>query len=149
REMKDPQGGFFSSFDADSDGVEGSYYCFTPDEMISIAGETDGAALNALFGITEQGNFADYHGKIANVTVLSRRATPEQVMEAIGQSSEEADQLFERYSQQIRHYRAKPTAPTLDRKVITSLNALTMSAVSAAYAQSGDQRYREAAEGIV
>lgn len=148
REMQDPQGGFYSSFDADSDGIEGSFYCFTPDEMVTIAGEKDGAALNALFGITPEGNFADYHGKIANVTVLSRRAKPEKVMEASGLSSEEVDGLFDKYRQQIRDYRAKRIPPTLDKKVVTSWNGLTLSAFSAAYSAYGDDKYREAAEGI-
>ncbi|MCB1218800.1 thioredoxin domain-containing protein [bacterium] len=148
REMRDEQGGFYSSFDADSGGVEGSFYCFTPSEMIEIAGETDGVALNSMFGITEEGNFADFHGKIANVTVLSRRAKPEKVMEASGLSREEVDALFDKYRQQIRDYRAKRVAPTLDRKIVTSWNGLTLSAFAQAYAAYGDEQYLQAAEGI-
>ncbi len=148
REMQDAEGGFYSSFDADSDGVEGSYYCFTPAEMVGIAGETDGAALNSLFGITEEGNFEDFHGKISNVTVLSRRAKPEKVMEASGLDAETVAGLFDSYRQQIRDYRAKRVPPTLDRKIVTSWNGLALSAFSAAYSAYGDEQYREAAERI-
>ena len=147
-EMHDEQGGFYASFDADSGGVEGSFYCFTPADMIEIAGEQDGKALNSLFGITENGNFSDFHGKIENVTVLSRRARPEKVAEASGLSLEEVASLFARYRQPIRDYRAQRTAPALDRKVVSSWNGLALSAFSAAYAAYGDEKYLSAAQDI-
>jgi uncharacterized protein YyaL (SSP411 family) len=148
REMRDEQGGIYSSFDADSGGVEGSYYCFTPAEMIEIAGETDGKALNSMFGVTEAGNFEDYHGKIANVTVLSRRAKAAKVAEASGLSLEEVNALFEKYRQPIRDYRAKRVAPGLDRKILVSWNGLALSAFCAAYSAYGDAKYLDAAQGI-
>ncbi|MBR5318195.1 MAG: thioredoxin domain-containing protein [Peptococcaceae bacterium] len=57
RELTDDRGGFYCGQDADSDGVEGKYYVFTPQETEQILGETDGQLFNRLYGITEQGNF--------------------------------------------------------------------------------------------
>lgn len=57
REMTHPQGGFFSAQDADSDGVEGKYYVFTPEETRSVLGEEQGSRFNHLYDISPKGNF--------------------------------------------------------------------------------------------
>lgn len=57
RELTDEQGGFYCGQDADSDGVEGKYYVFTPEEVKSFLGEADGEAFCLRYNITENGNF--------------------------------------------------------------------------------------------
>lgn len=57
REMTDPEGGFYSAQDADSDGEEGKFYLFTPDEVENLLGQKEGEAFCRHFGITESGNF--------------------------------------------------------------------------------------------
>ena len=57
REMVSPEGAFYSAQDADSDGVEGKYYLFEYDEILSVLGETIGPKFNQYFGITKHGNF--------------------------------------------------------------------------------------------
>ncbi|MEL7655517.1 MAG: thioredoxin domain-containing protein, partial [Bacillota bacterium] len=57
REMTDEQGGFYSAQDADSEGTEGKYYIFTPDEILKLLGEQDGTLFNGFFDITGRGNF--------------------------------------------------------------------------------------------
>ena len=57
REMTDPEGGFYSAQDADSDGEEGKFYLFTPDEVENILGQKEGEAFCRHFAITESGNF--------------------------------------------------------------------------------------------
>ncbi len=56
-ELTDTQGGFYCGQDADSDGIEGKYYVFTPKEVYQILGEHAGKAFCSRYGITEQGNF--------------------------------------------------------------------------------------------
>lgn len=56
-ELKDEKGGFYCGQDADSEGEEGKYYVFTPEEIKRVLGERDGAEFCALYGITEDGNF--------------------------------------------------------------------------------------------
>ena len=55
REMTDPLGGFYSTQDADSEGEEGKFFVWTPDEIREILGE-DAAAFMAAYGVTERGN---------------------------------------------------------------------------------------------
>ena len=57
RELTDWQGGFYCGQDADSEGVEGKYYVFTQDEVISVLGEDDGKEFCRQYGITKEGNF--------------------------------------------------------------------------------------------
>ena len=57
RELTSSEGGFYCGQDADSDGVEGKYYVFTPEEVKSVLGEQDGAEFCRLYGIAESGNF--------------------------------------------------------------------------------------------
>lgn len=57
RELRDPLGGFYCGQDADSDGVEGKYYVFTPEEIEKVLGEKDGKEFCSLYGITASGNF--------------------------------------------------------------------------------------------
>ena len=60
RELTDPAGGFYCGQDADSDGVEGKYYAFTPDEIVRILGQQDGMEFCRLYHISEAGNFDGY-----------------------------------------------------------------------------------------
>ncbi|MFQ5700655.1 MAG: thioredoxin domain-containing protein [Acidobacteriota bacterium] len=57
REMTDPHGAFYSSLDADSDGEEGKFYVWRPDEVIAVLGPDEGALVNDYYGITATGNF--------------------------------------------------------------------------------------------
>lgn len=57
RELTDPAGGFYCGQDADSDGEEGKYYAFDPDEIESVLGHEKGKEFCRLYGITHRGNF--------------------------------------------------------------------------------------------
>src|SRR6267378_7110033 len=57
REMAAPDGGFYSSLDADSEGEEGRFYVWTPQELDAVLGAERGAALGRAFDVTPQGNF--------------------------------------------------------------------------------------------
>ena len=70
REMRADGGAFHASFDADSDGEEGSYYVWTPGEIVAALGEADGGVVAELLGVTPAGNFED------GASVLTQRADP-------------------------------------------------------------------------
>ena len=76
RDMTHPDGGFYASEDADSEGKEGTFYVWTPAEVKAVLGESDGAMACRAYGVTERGNFE--HG----TTVLSRAVELDTLEEA-------------------------------------------------------------------
>ncbi len=138
-EMMDPEGGFYASFDADSEGVEGLYYVWTPEQISEVAGEEDGEALCRLLDVTSEGNFE-------GANVLTRRRPLREIAQEVGRSEEELESLIDRYRQPLLEARARRTPPTLDRKIILAWNGLTIQALAKGYRFTGEDRYLEAAE---
>lgn len=114
RELAAPEGGFYSAQDADSDGIEGSYYVFSPEELIRLLGEADGRRFNDYFGISQKGN---YEGK--NIPNLLHSPAPDPYV----------DQLLPT----VYEYRRARTPLRTDRKILTAWNALTLAAYANAY----------------
>jgi uncharacterized protein len=132
REMRGPEGGFYSALDADSDGVEGRFYVWTIAELREALGEDSEAAI-AWFGATEQGNFVDPHHPEPGWNVLEDR----------GQRPDEAMQA--RIRARLLETRERRTRPALDDKRLTSWNALMIAALAQAGAALEESRYTEAA----
>ncbi len=126
REMTLHDGGFYSSQDADSEGEEGKYYLFTPSEMISILGESDGKRFNRHFDITEAGNF---EGK--NIPNLLK--------------SDPEYQSFEPFFSVLDDYRKKRYSLHRDEKILTSWNCWMIAAMSWLYLVSKKNEYLTAA----
>ena len=127
RELTDPQGGFYCGQDADSDGVEGKYYVFTPEEVRRILGEADGAQFCQMYDITSAGNF---EGK----------SIPNRI-ETSGPGWDAGDPRLLR----LLEYRTARTRLHLDNKILLSWNAWTIIALAAAGSILGDDRYLNAA----
>jgi uncharacterized protein len=126
REMRAPEGGFFSALDADSEGVEGKFYVWTVEEMrAALDGEPDADEAIAWFGATDRGNF---EGR--NIPVRGP-GTPERLHE---------------WRRRLYEVRAKRVWPGLDDKRLTSWNALMISALAEAGAVLERPDYLHAAE---
>ncbi len=114
REMLDEAGGFYTATDADSEGVEGKFYVFTPDEIKNILGEEDGKRYCELYHITKQGNF---EGK--------------SIPNLIGSGISERDAEFaKKCSESILQFRNKRIPPFKDDKVTTMVNGLMTAALA-------------------
>jgi uncharacterized protein YyaL (SSP411 family) len=124
RELRQPEGGFASALDADSEGVEGRFYVWTPDEVREALGPELGAVAIEHFGITDAGNF---EGR--NIAVRATR-DPEALPEI------QAGLLAAR-EQRVR--------PGLDDKRVASWNALMISALADAGGALERPDYLEAA----
>ena len=138
RDLSDPAGGFYASYDADSGGEEGSFYVWTPEEIEAVAGPIDGPVLARLLGVFEGGNF---EGK----SVLTRRVATVEVAAEFEREEAEVAVLFDRYRQALYERRAQRVWPGLDKKLVTAWNGLALSAFARGYAVLGDVRYLEAA----
>jgi uncharacterized protein YyaL (SSP411 family) len=112
REMRGPEGLFYSALDADSEGVEGKFYVWTVQELIAALGPDSEAAI-AWFGSSDQGNFEG-----ANV-LEGRGPQPEA-------------ETRERIRARLLEVRAQRVRPGLDDKRLTSWNALMISALAEA-----------------
>lgn len=134
RELKAEEGGFFSAQDADSEGVEGAYYLFTPAEVKSVLGEDAGRHFCNCYDITDEGNF---HGKSIPNLLLNNRwnFVPEG---------------YDEYREELRIYREQRMPLFTDDKILTGWNGLMLMALSRAAFAFGDRRYlmeaRELAE---
>ena len=123
RELRAPEGGFYSSLDADSEGVEGRFYVWTLAALEQELGELAPAAI-AYFGASAEGNFEG-----ANV------------LEARGEEPPQREEIRAR----LLEARARRVRPALDDKRLTSWNALMIAALADAGAVLGEARYLQAA----
>ena len=134
REMTSPEGAFYSAKDADSEGEEGKYYLFEPEEIIRVLGEEAGKDFNSYYNITENGNF---EGK--SIPNLLHHKT---VKEGTGFAEQED---IDEYRAAVYEYRSHRYALHLDDKILTSWNALMIAALCTLYRVSRKQIYLEAA----
>jgi uncharacterized protein YyaL (SSP411 family) len=109
--LRTPDGGFASSLDADTDGVEGLTYVWTPEQLRSVLGDEEGAWAAELFGVTESGTFE--HG----TSTLRLLGDPE-------------PERFERVRQALLAARSERPQPGRDDKVIASWNGLAIAALA-------------------
>ena len=126
REMTAPEGGFYAAQDADSNGVEGKYYRFGYDEILSVLGEKTGREFNRYYGITPKGNFEG-----ANI--------PNRL------HGDEAGGAFGDALQTLYEYRRKRGTLSLDGKTLTAWNALMIMAFALLYRVTGKLAYLTAA----
>ena len=132
RDLTAPEGGVYSAEDADSEGVEGKFYVWTPEEVDAAAGDADVAgAVRAWFDVTPGGNFE-------GATILRRPVGgpltgPEPV---------------ETGRRRLLTHRAERVRPGLDDKVLTEWNAMYAAALAEAAAAVGRTDWATAAVGI-
>lgn len=139
REFTSPEGGFYSAEDADSEGVEGTFYLWTPEEIGAVLGDEAGKMACSLFGVTERGNF---EGK----NILHLPVPAEEFARRAGVMPEllAADQ--ERWREILRAARERRVRPFRDEKILVAWNGLMVAALARGYAATGEAAWREAAE---
>jgi hypothetical protein len=153
RDMTHPDGGFYSAEDADSEGQEGKFYCWTHDELSKLLSPEEFKVAARHFGITKKGNFVDHshpqplkgQNVLSVVEPLSGRdALPRvQADRQVGPADLE---LLASAKRKMLAARSKRIRPHLDDKILASWNGLMLGAMARAYAVLGDEKYRAAAE---
>ncbi|GAA0738333.1 thioredoxin domain-containing protein [Clostridium oceanicum] len=135
RDMTSKDGGFYSAEDADSEGVEGKFYLWTVREIKDILGEEDGQFYCNFYDIKEQGNF---EGK--NI--------PNLIGNSLNNYYENKEKL-EKMREKLFDYREKRVHPYKDDKILTSWNALMISALAIAGRTFKNEEYINKAERAV
>ncbi|MDY6818557.1 MAG: thioredoxin domain-containing protein [Halobacteriales archaeon] len=124
RELGHPDGGFYSTLDAQSDGEEGKFYVWTPDEVEeAVDAETDAEIFCDRFGITDAGNF---EGK----TVLTITEQLDTLAETYDRSPEEIATAIDRAGEQLFEARSERERPARDEKILAGWNGLMISALA-------------------
>ncbi|HEU4513089.1 MAG TPA: thioredoxin domain-containing protein, partial [Nocardioidaceae bacterium] len=126
-ELLTAEGGFASALDADSEGVEGKFYAWTPVQLTEVLGEDDGAWAADLLHVTERGTFE--HGS----STLQLRQDPED------------PERWSRVRSRLLESRATRVRPARDDKVVAAWNGLAISSLAQAGLLLGEQRYVDAA----
>ena len=121
RELTHPEGGFFSTLDADSAGHEGLFYTWTPDELEEVLGAEDAEIARAWFAVTPGGNF---EGR----SVLSTPRSLTDVADRLGMDESTLQEAIDRIRATMLAARGQRERPGLDRKVIASWNGLMLKA---------------------
>ncbi len=153
RDMTHPDGGFYSAEDADSEGHEGKFYCWTHAELSKLLTPEEFNVAALYFGITKEGNFEDHSHPtpLSGQNVLSvaadvRRRPPDAQQNPPPHVGGYDDELLNSAKQKMFATRSQRIRPHLDDKVLASWNGLMLGAMARAYAVLGDETYRTTAE---
>ncbi len=127
RELGTAEGGFASALDADSEGVEGKFYAWTPAQLIDVLGEADGPWAAQLLTVTDTGTFE------RGTSTLQLRHAPDDPE----RWAAVRERLFEARATRVR--------PARDDKVVAAWNGLAVSGLVAVWQRLGERRHLDAA----
>ncbi len=141
REMTSSNGGFFSAYDADSEGVEGKFYVWKKSEIKEILGD-DTDLFCLYYDVTDGGNWEGNSILCNNINIST-------VAFHFGMSEDKIREILARCSEKLLNVRSKRVAPGLDDKILTSWNSLMITAFAKGYHVTGETKYLDAAKNCV
>jgi len=130
-ELAHDSGGFYSAYDADSEGIEGKYYRFTKEEILQLLGADDGNLFCHLYGVSEKGNFEGFtiinllHGKLDTIN------SPE----------------IKVLRNKLLQYRNQRIKPALDDKILSMSNGFAIFGLASMYEVFEDKEALQMAVG--
>ncbi|VBB05775.1 six-hairpin glycosidase [Lucifera butyrica] len=141
RDMTEGAGGFYSAQDADSEGVEGKFYVWTYEEILSVLGPEQGPVFAGFYGTAVQGNFEQ------GLNILNRiHNNLEEYAAKQGLSKEELQKTIAQGREKLFSVREKRIHPHKDDKILTAWNGLMIAALAKAGQVLDNPEYTEAAE---
>ncbi len=138
RDMTAPDGGFYSSTDADSEGEEGKFFVWKPEEIVAVLGEEEGRRFAAYYDITPRGNWEG-----TNIPNTPRSVAA--VAQELGITPPDLERSLDAARPRMFQDRANRTPPGLDDKILTAWNGLAIGAFADGYRVLGERRYLDAA----
>jgi len=140
REMTDAAGGFYSTQDADSEGEEGKFFVWTPDEITALLGPKAGLAFCRYYGVTPEGNFE--HA----TSILHRTQSLAECAKLLGREPAEVEVELAASRTKLLEQREGRIHPGLDDKVLVAWNGLMIDALAQAATVLDEPRYLAAAQ---
>ncbi len=144
-DLQAPEGGFYSSRDADSEGVEGKYYTWTRAEALQIVGPEDGDLFCAHYDISPSGNWKDPHDPDTPKSVLRELRSYNCCAKLYGITPEECERRLTRGRLKLLAERDQRVPPALDDKVLCEWNGLLIASLARGGCVLGEARYIRAA----
>ncbi|HUG93958.1 MAG TPA: thioredoxin domain-containing protein [Planctomycetaceae bacterium] len=146
REMTQPEGGFFSTQDADSEGVEGKFFVWTAEEVERQLGPEDARIFSYCYDVTPEGNWRDPHGHAPpRASILNRIKTHAQAAKMLAMAEDDLADVLERCRRKLFDVRSERVPPGRDEKLLVSWNGLMIAALAQAGRVLGESRYTDAA----
>jgi uncharacterized protein YyaL (SSP411 family) len=140
RELTAPNGGFYASLDADSEGKEGAFYTWPVRELDSLlTDEAQNALFQSFYEVKRRGNWED------GENILYRRTSLEEAAAESGLTEAEVETQLAAARQTLFTARAQRERPGLDDKILTAWNGLMIKGYVDAYRALGETKYLEAA----
>ena len=139
RDMTGPEGGFYAAEDADSEGVEGKFYVWTPGEIEKVLEPEEAGLALRYWDVTERGNF---EGK----NILNVPRPPEVVASEFGLSVEELESRLRTARGKLLAAREQRVRPGRDEKVLAAWNGLMLRSFAFAARVLNREDYRRTAE---
>ncbi len=140
RDLTDTSGGFLSAEDADSEGEEGTFYVWTPEQIEGVLGAARASRFSEYYGVTLQGNFEH------ETSILHVAQSLQDVAEAHGVSVETLGDELAGSRAELMAVREQRIRPHRDDKVLTAWNGLMIGAMSTAARILNEPRYLDAAQ---
>jgi len=138
RDLTSPEGGFYSSEDADSEGREGAFYVWKFEELSTLLSPDDLLLFKELYDIWDSGNFRDEATRTrSGLNVLHRTKTFREFAASKGMDPEEIYVWDERLREGLRTERQKRARPALDDKILTDWNGLMVVGLCKAHRHLG------------
>ena len=138
REMTSPEGPFYSTQDADSEGVEGKFYVWPAAEIEAILGPDLSAVFNYVYDVTPEGNWEGHN-------ILHRSKTYEQCARLLKIEEPELRQMLDEAKRRLFEVRSHRVWPGRDEKVLTAWNGLMIAAFARAAQALNDPAYARTA----
>ncbi len=138
REMLHPEGGFYSTQDADSEGEEGKFFIWSRDEIMQIVGEEIGEIFCRIYDVSEYGNFEGRN-------ILHPTITLEQSSKYFKREVKEIEEFVEKARTKLFQEREKRVKPFRDEKILASWTGLMLSGLAEAIKLLAKPSYLEAA----
>ena len=146
RDLRAPEGAFYSSEDADSEGEEGKFYVWTVEELREALGPELAPLAIELFNVNPEGNYEEEAtGERTGKNILHLSRPPEALACERGWTPEELEAKLEEIRQRLFAYRARRVRPGRDEKILTDWNGLMIAALARAAQVFDEASYVEAA----